>query len=166
MNLGALNQHIQCNNIESAINIIEKIGRDRYEEALPLLIEHLKTTNNHLLRNAIALALRDIGSQKAVEPIIEVLNNPKTLGYRGTLLYALEPLDYTKHIELLIDFIIQGNFEVSRQSLLLIESISSHISDETLQKCISKLKQELEILEEKHELLSETLELILESKKE
>ena len=45
------------------------------------------------------------------------------------LLYALEPLDYTKHIELLIDFIIQGNFEVSRQSLLLIESISSHLSD-------------------------------------
>ena len=29
----------------------------------------------------------------------------------------------------LIDFIIQGNFEVSRQSLLLIESISSHLSD-------------------------------------
>jgi HEAT repeat protein len=165
MDLVALDKLIQSNDIEAAINNIEEIGEDRSEEAVSFLIENLRTTENHLLRNAIALALRDIGSQEAVEPIIEVLNHPKTLGYRGTLLYALEPLDYSAHLDLLVDFLLNGNFEVSRKSLLLIESIGTQLPDETLLKCIDKVRHEIRETEEKYEFLTEALEIISDLKK-
>lgn len=109
-----LKEEISENNIDAAISIIEEIGEKRLNEAVLYLIEQLQTTDNHLLRNSIAIALSDIGNQDAVEPIINVLKDLKTIGYRGTLLASLEPFNYSSHVDFLFGFLMEGNFEVSR----------------------------------------------------
>lgn len=155
MLISTLKEKINTNHIDEAICIVEKIGEKRLNEAVPYLIEQLQLTKSHVLRNSIALALCDIGNSDAVEPIVHVLKDPKTLGYRGTLLASLEAFDYSPHIDMLFEFLIEGNFEVSRKSFLLIESIIENIPERTKQQYLERLQDEIERLEEKHDLLSE-----------
>lgn len=72
--------------------------KNKLKEAIPLLIEYLKSTENNILRNSIALTLSDIGSEEAVKPLIDMINHPKTLGVRGTLKYALKAFDCSGHL--------------------------------------------------------------------
>ena len=161
MNLSILEKNIENNNIDEAKSIIKNIGRNKYTEAVPLLIKYLMSTDNSILRNTIAMALSDIGSTEAVEPIINMIKHPKTIGNRGTLLYALEPFDYSAYIELLVELLNEDNFEVSRQSLTLIKSIAKDISEEIRQRCITKIKNEIENLQDKIDFLSESLDVLI-----
>ncbi|UYO04686.1 HEAT repeat domain-containing protein [Paenibacillus sp. PSB04] len=158
MNLNRINQLILSNKIDEALHFIEEIGKIKDIAAAPLLLELLTTTENHLIRNQTAIALSDMGCQEAVEPIIELLQDPKTLGYRGSLLYALEPLNYSKHIDILLEFVISGNFEVSRNSFLLLEQVKDQITPELKQKYRNKINTIIEGLEEEIEFLEETIE--------
>lgn len=160
MIIKALEQKIEESKIDEAISIIEEIGENKLKEAVPFLIKELESTQNHMLRNSIALALSDIGSSEAMEPIINMLKHPKTKGYRGTLLAALEPFDYSAHFEMLVDFLYDGNFEVSRKALILIESIVKEMPDKIIQKSIIKIKKEIENLENKIDFLSESLDVL------
>lgn len=110
----------------------------------------MNKTENHLIRNHTAIALSDMRYQDAVNPIIDFLKDPKTLGYRGSFLYALEPLNYSEHVGLLFDFIISGNFEVSRNSFLLLEQVKDKISSELKQEYKNKMNKYIEELEEKN----------------
>ncbi|XEC96686.1 HEAT repeat domain-containing protein [Paenibacillus tarimensis] len=161
MSLSILEEKINNNNIEEAIDIISEIGNNKDVEAVPFLIHHLVDTNNNILRNAIAIALADIGSNEAIEPLISMIKNPKTIGYRGTLLYALESFDCSDHAQLIVDLLGEDNFEVSRQSLLLLESIADNIPKEVKQKCIQKIQDKIVSLQDKIEFLSESLEVLM-----
>lgn len=162
MNIKGLEEKINKNEIDDAIYIVEQIAERKIEKAVPFLIGQLESTDNHLLRNAIAIALSDIGNEEAVEPIIRMLKHPKTKGFRGTLLAALEPFDYSGHLDILVDSMCEGNFEVSRKSLLLIEAIAKGMSVETRQKCITKVRDEIEKLQDKVDFLSESLDVFTE----
>lgn len=88
-----------------------------------------------------------------------------TLGARGTLLYALEPFDNSAHIEMLVNFLIQGNYEVRHEVMNLVESIDAIIPEEIILKCVKKVKQEIKTLKEKQEFLTESLEILHRLKK-
>jgi hypothetical protein len=165
MDINLLKFAIENDKFDEADILLKEMGSSKNIEAIPILIEYLKSTENVLLRNTIALTLSDIGNEKAVQPLIEMINDPKTLGNRGTLLYALEPFDCSGHIETLIYHLITGNFEVQAQAYQLIISIKGDISDEVLLKCIIKVKKELNEIERQHEILSETLETLYTFKK-
>lgn len=165
MDLDALRMALENEQVNTVEQILKDVNKSEGSETLPLLIEYLKITENPLLRNAIALALRDIENDVVVQPLINVINDPKTLGSRGTLLYALEPYDCSAHLETLVHHLITGNFEVLVQSFQLIESIDGEIPDEVLLKCLDKVKQELKEIERKQDILTETLEMLFTLKK-
>jgi len=114
------------------------------------LLKHLKVTNNNILRNEIALALSDIGSNEAVDSLIEVLMHPKTKGSRGTLLYSLRELDYMDHIAKITDFVGDASLEVSMEALLLLENVFDKLSDEQKRKCKHILESKLKVDENEH----------------
>jgi hypothetical protein len=159
-NLNYYMEVIERNDISEAITIIEEIGEQKNIEALPFLIETLKNTSNHNLRNCIALALRDIGSEEAVEPILSMLIDPITVGNRGTLLYALVPFDCSAYIELIVDLMINGNWEVRHNSLQLIDSIKKDLSVDVLHRCIDKINKEVDELEDKLSIFSDSLDVL------
>lgn len=111
------------------------------------------------------ITLSDIGNDKAVEPLIDMINHPKTLGARGTLLLALKPFECSPHLETLVYHLIKGNFEVQLQANELIEEINSGVSDEVLLRCILKVKEGIDGVERQHEILSDTLERLFTLKK-
>lgn len=163
MQLSELEEKIINNNTEEARAIIEEIGYNKDVKAVPLLIHYLVSTDNNIMRNTIAIALSDIGSIEAVEPIISMLRHPKTIGARGTLLYALEAFDCSAHGELITDVLLEGNFEVRIQSLILLESNVNNIPIEVKQKCIERIQDKIDILHEKIEFLSELLEVLMDT---
>ncbi|MBD7943208.1 HEAT repeat domain-containing protein [Psychrobacillus sp. Sa2BUA9] len=165
MDNSSLRFAIENEKFDEAEIILEEISRSKDIQAIPLLIEYLQRTENPLLRNSIALTLSDIGNEEVVQPLIDVINDPKTLGYRGTLLYALEPFDCSAHLETLIYHLINGNFEVQAQAYQLIESIKGEISDEVLLNCIIEVKEELNDKERQIEILSDTIETLCTFKK-
>ncbi|MEK3974011.1 MULTISPECIES: HEAT repeat domain-containing protein [unclassified Psychrobacillus] len=165
MDNNSLRFAIENEKFDEAEIILEEISRSKDIQAIPLLIEYLQRTENPLLRNSIALTLSDIGNEEVVQPLIDVINDPKTLGYRGTLLYALEPFDCSAHLETLIYHLINGNFEVQAQAYQLIESIKGEISDEVLLNCIIEVKEELNDKERQMEILSDTIETLCTFKK-
>ncbi|WP_419873378.1 HEAT repeat domain-containing protein [Candidatus Pristimantibacillus sp. PTI5] len=125
MDLIRLEQALKSGNQNEASSAISEASRHNNEEVVIMLIEHLRNTDNKILRNEIAIALSDIRNPMAVEPIIELLMNPKTLGNRGSLLYALRPFDYSSHLELLVDFMINGSFEVRYESKNLLQPFAN-----------------------------------------
>ena len=160
MDNNSLRFAIENEKFDEAEIILEEISRSKDIQAIPLLIEYLQRTENSLLRNSIALTLSDIGNEEVVQPLIDVINDPKTLGFRGTLLYALEPFDCSAHLETLIYHLINGNFEVQAQAYQLIESIKGEISDEVLLNCIIEVKEELNDKERQLEILSDTIKTL------
>lgn len=163
MDLSVLQKYIDNNDIDEAISIIANIGKNKNKEAIPVLIKYLEETDNGILRNEIAIALSDIGCTQAVEPIINVLRSAKTIGNRGTLLYALESFDYSRYIELIAELLFDDSFEVSRQALVLIESIIGDISNDTKQKIAANIRAEIDDLQDKIDFLQESLNMFIDN---
>jgi HEAT repeat protein len=162
----ALRNALDTESVEEAESILEKVGQNKYKDAVPLLISYLISTENHRIRNSIAIALSDIGDKIAVKPLIEMINDPKTMGYRGSLLYALKPFDCSSHLETLVNHLMTGNYEVQLNSYELIEeNIKSPISDEVLLNPISKVKNKLKEIERQKEILTDALDILFSLKK-
>ncbi|KEO83128.1 HEAT repeat domain-containing protein [Tumebacillus flagellatus] len=160
MELQELREKVELGNFKEAIEIVEKYGETKCIEATGELIVHLMETDHPRFRNAIAIALSDMGAQEAVEPLMELLEDPKTVGNRGSLLYALESFDCSKHAQKLVQFMCEGNFEVSRQSYLVLQACKDKISMHEREWCIGRLQQAIDELEDKEQaaFLSEAID--------
>lgn len=157
MLLKEFEEKMENNSMQEAKKMIEEIGCQKNTDAVPLLIHYLVITDDNNIRNAIAIALSDIGSTEAIEPIISMLRHPKTIGARGTLLYALESFDCSNHVELITELLFDDTFEVSRQSFLLLESNINKIPIGMRRKCIERIQDKIKCMNDKIEFLSESL---------
>ncbi|MDO6762839.1 hypothetical protein [Agarivorans sp. 1_MG-2023] len=82
------------------------------------------------IRNKAALALRDLGDQRAVGPLISAIINPDNSKSIGTMLYALEVMDCRELFLPLIRIAIGGNFEASAIALDLLHEKDFFVTDE------------------------------------
>ena len=116
-------KYMSQDEIEAYAKVLEEPERSRFFE---LIIEEFESTDNSVKRNSLAMLLTDYDKEMAVEPIIRMIKHPKTYHSRGTLLYALNELDYSEHIEYLFTLIFDDSFEVKREAFLLIETAIEH----------------------------------------
>ncbi len=154
---------LHSNYADTVIKAAHALGDLGDRRAVPILIDLLQTTPDPSIRNAAAVGLRELGDDSALHPLIALIMSPKTEQHRGTLIYALEGFDSSPVLEVLVDLVITGNFEVSHQAFSVIESIETVVSEETLNRCLQNIhsvlpkcdKERTELLEELIELLSE-----------
>jgi hypothetical protein len=133
------------------------------QQAVPSLLELLRQTSHHDIRDAVAVALRDLADDGALQPLISLVLDPKTEGHRGTLVYALGGLKCSSVLPFLVDLVIAGNFEVSHEAFLAIESIESEIDPQIWDLCLEKIRAAVpQSQREKVELLEELLEVFEE----
>jgi hypothetical protein len=105
------------------------------------MLEVLAGTDDHALRDALALALSDLDEERLLPVVAGLLSDPKTAGHRGTLLYALEPFDCRPILRQLVELAVTGAFEVSRQALLRIESIEAEVDGAVWEACADRIRQ-------------------------
>lgn len=124
------------------------------------LLEVLRASGDAIVRNAVALALSDLKEPRAFEAIVDLLKDDRTLKSRGTLLYALEAYDCSPILPLLVEFVIEGNFEVSREALARISEIETEVDERTWTSCTERLRAALVVAsQERRPLLTELLSL-------
>ena len=153
-----LKELIEKKDIEKAIEVIKELGYNKDNESVAILINYLETTDDVSLRNAIAIALSDIGNSTAVEPLISLLKDEKTIGARGTLLYALEPFDIRNQIGIIYNLIFDDYYEVQTQAFELLRLSFNKLSNEERQFFKQNLSDRLDKYKEKVEFLISALE--------
>lgn len=87
------------------------------------LIENLRSPDGKT-RNTAALDLMDSADPRAVQPLIDAIREPANENNRGTLVYALGEFDCSDHIDLLVDLVLDGNYEVSSCAFNILTEMS------------------------------------------
>jgi hypothetical protein len=155
-------EQLYSNNRDLVVEAAHTLGDLGDRRAVDTLIELLQTTTDPIIRNAAAVGLRELGDERALKPIVSLINDPKTEGYRGTLMYALEGFECCNLLPFLIEQVIAGNFEVSHQAFSLIESIDVELDSRTVNSYTQQIEDALLQNEEKADLLEDLIDLLNE----
>ena len=143
--------------LQRAIAAARELASRREASAVPHMLRILQDTDNASVRDALALALSDLKEPAAFDAIVALVKSDRTMGHRGTLLYALGAYDCAPILPLLVSLVIEGNYEVSRQALALIEGIDTEVDDRTWQTYVERLQTALEVATEDRRPLLERL---------
>ncbi|MEV6299247.1 HEAT repeat domain-containing protein [Actinoplanes sp. NPDC051861] len=160
MSISALIGRLDDSDPGAVYEAIEELGRREATEAAPHLLEMLRTSDDAAVRNYAALALSDMRNPEVLDVIAGLLQDPRTAGSRGTLLYALEPYDCSPILELLVDLAITGNWEVSRSALGLLTGVNGDIGEELWSRLRDRVLAALSTADEEQRI--EVLEPLLE----
>jgi HEAT repeat protein len=153
---------LQSEDIKTVTKAAHALGDFGDRRAVLPLIDLLENTHHSVIRNAAAVALSDLGDQRAFQPIVAQVQHPKNQGDNGTLVYALRNFDCSTIVPFLVDLVISGDFEVSHEAFLAIETVEK-ISEEDFQ--VSRQKIERALLhcdQEKAALLEDLLDIFSE----
>ncbi len=109
----------------------DKLGELGGDEVIAFLIPILES-ENAWLRNSAALALRDIGDNRAVEPLFHAIQKPENANNRGTLVYALEELDCSQKLPELFDILFYARYEAKMSAATVLDEQIFEFSAEDL----------------------------------
>ena len=156
----ALLEMIGSADSQKIVSASEELASRGEAAAAPRLLELLQTSSDANVRNAAAIALSDLKDPRAFDIVVNLLNDDRTLKSRASLLYALGAYDCRSILPLLVEFVIGGNFEVSRQALALISGIEGEVDDRTWERCIKTVRAAIPLASvERLPLLNELLSL-------
>ena len=145
---------------QTLVEAAKELAFRQEKSAASRMLAILRSTNDSIIRNAVAIALSDLKEQRAFDLLIELLQDERTRSNRGTLLYALGAYDGAPVLPKLVEFVISGNFESSRQALSLIAGIENEIDKQVWHDAVERTKEALKSAsEERRPLLLKLLSL-------
>ncbi|MES2934216.1 MAG: hypothetical protein V4805_12105 [Pseudomonadota bacterium] len=107
-------------------------------QKLQSLIHDLNSSNSSI-RDRAALELMDIRDGSAVGPLLQAIAKPENVNHRGTLVYALSSFNCEPFLEVLVDLVLTGNFEVSTGAFGILES--SVTSAESIERVRDRMQK-------------------------
>lgn len=116
--LDDLRDEIQSVDWQTAVAAADALA-EHGAAALPVLLP-LLASQSAQTRDAVALALRNIADNAAVEPLVDAIRSPGTAGNRGTFVYALETHDCSDYLLFLFDLALSDAFEVQNHALNIL----------------------------------------------
>lgn len=82
------------------------------EEVFHFFIELLTLDNSHnIIRNVAALRLKEIGDNRAIEPLLRAVLKTENINFNGTLVYALSGFDCSQKLVTLFDILFYHGYE-------------------------------------------------------
>ena len=156
------------NKLESSDDVIvlatiKKLHESGNSAYLPKLIEILNKTEDEEISKEIRKILSEIKHRDAAPILIESIQNKEYSAIRQTLISACweNGLDYSNHLSLFIDLVIEGDFMESFEAHTVIMNMSGKISQDIVDKESTKIKRAmLEANESKKQLLQDLLEFL------
>lgn len=155
MELGVLSTWINENRIEDIQKHALTLSEKDYEFFIDELLHRLMTTPDNGCRNTIAIVLGDLHCDRAIEPLIELINNPNMKHCRGTFIYALENLNIADRLDDFIELLVVGNYEVKCMAFNLFEKQINNMSESKKSMYIDMLKERISETQESLELMYE-----------
>ena len=158
----ALIRRLNEPDVDAAVLAAASLADRAAIEAIPALRLALSAvTTPAAVRNAVAIALSDLGDEGLVALIGELLRDPRTQGNRGTLLYAIESFDNRPLLGELTHLVIHGGFEVRHQAFQNIASIHGPVDWDLWQESLSRVKEAVATApEHRVDLLRDLLDIL------
>lgn len=114
---------------------------DEEKKCVEAFTNQMRTTTHPLVRNVSALTLADIGNPNSAQEIANMLRDNRTLGQRGTLVYALSHFDCSPYMDLLLEEVAIGTWESSQEAFLVIKSTYSRLDLSSRSLLLQKAKK-------------------------
>jgi HEAT repeat protein len=126
-------------NIDDVRHAAIRLGDEGVREAFAPLVEML-ASDHPVLRDAAALALRDLRDQRALEPLTEAIQRePQRC---STYIYALQPLDCRPIAEFLVDLYIKSAPPIRSSISGCVDNFDpSSLPDDVLRRTRQKLRE-------------------------
>lgn len=131
-------------------------------ETEKIMLGALSETNDPRLRNVLAVTLANINSDEAADRIEALINQSRTRGYRGSLLYALHKLRRPLPLLTLVHLILSDTAEVQEEAFEMLHDSAAHSARADLEAALLMLQHErlrankperAEIIDDARELL-------------
>jgi HEAT repeat protein len=155
---------LKAEDFNRAVLALKGVGRADNEPALERsVIDLLARAPSAHIRNAIAIALADLGSTAAATYLRKLLAQENTKGARGTLLYALEELGASIDLPLLVRVLVDDeSIEVWSECIRAIEDGRVAFDKATLPEQVKLLRDRAEVATSKQhrERLAEAASII------
>lgn len=142
---------------------ISYIHENGTREMIPLLFDLLEKTSSVTIQNDIYDCLTDTKDQNAIPLFIDALRDARFATMKNRLISVLwqTNLDFSEHVDVLIDSLLHDNYETAIEAFTAIEMCTPHLSEEKR----SLLKQQIRdaVIAEKSEkaaLLGETIHIL------
>lgn len=124
--------------ILAALKAAKKSSRQKYLSQILLI---LTNTESSRVRNAAAIALADLHSEKIKDALINLLMRADTKNSRGTLLYVLDEIGASLPIDIATELISTSRYEAREEALGFLKSRRIDWNPEQLQRSMRKLKR-------------------------
>lgn len=102
------------------------------EEVISFLINLLDQEDTEI-RNKAAIALMDIGDDKAVQPLFNAINKKQNFNKNGTLVYALQVFDCKNRLVDLFSILFFQGYEARMGAITILNSQIFEFSKDILQ---------------------------------
>lgn len=139
---------IENNEIDHVVEICNGMSGTEKNIVEEKLIQELRCTDKVHYRNMIALILGDLGCDKAIDLLIELILDPPNKNCRGTLISALEGLKCEHKLIQLMHILADSNYEVKWKMYALLSEKIGVMSETDKLGCIDILKEDIDKLEE------------------
>ncbi len=128
------------------------------ENNIVFFLNVLKETNNVDFWLILPLELAKTHDIRLVPILIDLLQDPRTVGHRGNFLTALAEYDYLPYSDILIDFICDECWELRTKSAEMLLQIKDRLPNEILCELEKRTKCALDAADEKCEFLCEIMQ--------
>ena len=144
-NIEQLKKNMFSDDWEMVKSSADKLGEIGGDEITDFLISLLKLDNSEI-RDRAALALEQIGDNKAVEPLFESIF--KNHNYNGTMVFALESLDCSKHLTDLFKILFSEAYEAKISAMTILNTQIFEFTSQDLMN-INKMWEDCKLHPEK-----------------
>lgn len=119
VDFGKLRKDLLSKNWAISLAASDRFGQIGGQETLKVLLSLLKSKRPDV-RNSVALALKEIGHDKAVGPLMDAILNPANRRHTGTLVSALETHNCSELFLPMVKLALYGSYEVQCHALIIL----------------------------------------------
>jgi len=165
----SLRGKLSSNDTKVVIQSLEQIKEEGEAELIPDLLQVMETTSIKDIQGKVLEILNNLKSQAAANEVIKELERIENPDVQNSVLSSCwkNGLDYSQHIDRLIDIFIQSEYMNALEAFTIIENSTQNLSNPTLDKSVNKIKNNLDhINQEKRPLMLELIHLLDKRKTE
>ena len=98
-----------------------RLGELGGKDITDFLISLLEQSDSRI-RNIAALALEEIRDERALEPLLKSINKKENFNFNGTMVFALESLDCSKHLVEIFEILFYQTYESKMSAMSILDN--------------------------------------------
>jgi hypothetical protein len=159
----SLRGKLSSNDTKIVLQSLEQIKEEGEAELIPDLLQVIDTTEIREIHSKVLEILNNLKSQSAANTLICELDQIESPEIKNNVLSSCwkNGLDYSQHIDQLIDIFIKSEFMNALEAFTIIENSTQNLSNPILEQSVNKIKSNLDsINQEKRPLMMELIHLL------